>query len=246
MHIQKVSDKALALFKSVNPETTLKDVQRFINRKALIPRWGPGEKKRSRIPTSAKLVNPASLTVSPVIPKSTYDALIPAEVQNTMHEFLTTEAGVAPAVSQSMITFLAAKRETYCPLFSSLEPGQIIWLTLSIEKEKPPFVQFGRRVVRPIRLTLYTQEEFHSPADNLEKLNSIHMEQCACFQIEAYLQSTLLPQTELSLLFLRSYTTLASLSNAYMNLHHVILLYFLSVFYYTSIYIFFVFFFYRF
>lgn len=223
LHIQKVIDKALALFKSVNPETTVKDVQRFINRRALIPRWGPGEKKRSRMPTSAKLVNPASLTVYPVLPKSTYDALIPAEIQNTMHEFLTTEAGVAPAISRSMVTFLAAKRENYCPLLSTLEPGQIVWLALSIEKEKPPFVQFGRRVVRPIRLTLYTKKEFQSPANSLEELNCIHMEQCARVQVEAYLQGTLLPQIELSLLFLRSYSSLASLSNAYMNLHHVIL-----------------------
>jgi hypothetical protein len=175
------------------------------------------------MPTSAKLVNPASLTAYPVLPKSTYDALIPAEIQNTMHEFLTTEAGVAPAISRSMVTFLAAKRENYCPLLSTLEPGQIVWLALSIEKVKPPFVQFGRRVVRPIRLTLYTQKEFQSAANSLEELNCIHMEQCARVQVEAYLQGTLLPQIELSLLFLRSYSSLASLSNAYMNLHHVIL-----------------------
>ncbi len=84
-------------------------------------------------------------------------------------------------------------------------------------------MRFGGRVVRPVRLTIYTENELRRTADTLQDLNSIHMEQCARILVEAYLQGTLLPGTELSILFLRSPSVMGNLVKAYMNLHHGIL-----------------------
>ena len=222
-HLPKVLDSALTIFRSANPDATLTDVHRYINRRALIPRWAVGECKRTKMPASAKLVNPKTLAVCPVPSPSLNNVTISSEVQAAMLDFLTSEVGVGSAVAMSMLKFLAVKREQYCPHLSTLETGQIIWLTLSIAKEKTPSCQFGRRVLRPIRLTLYKEKEFSDSTDTLEGLNRIQMEQCARVLVEAYLQGALLPQVELSLLFLRSYSVMASLSNAYMNIHNVIL-----------------------
>ena len=123
----------------------------------------------------------------------------------------------------SMIRFIATKRELYSPKLSSTKPGQVVWLALSSTKEKPPHMQFGRRVVRPVRLTVYTEEELRRNEQTLEQINHTYMEQYARVLVEAYLQGALLSGTELSLLFHRSPSVTALLVNAYMNHHQVIL-----------------------
>ncbi|NPV43325.1 MAG: DUF1670 domain-containing protein [Firmicutes bacterium] len=222
-HRQRVVDHALTIFKSINPAATMADVNYHLNRRALIPRLAEGECKRTRMPTSAKLINPNSVIVQPLSKVSDKEVTVPASVQSTLMTFLTDDVGIGPSTSMSMIRFLAARREEYCPPLSQLKPGQIVWLALSVSKHKPPSVQFARRIVLPVVLTIFTEEEARKPIHSLEELNRLNMEQCARVLVEAYLQDALLPQVELSLLFLRSYSVLANLVKSYMNIHNVIL-----------------------
>lgn len=78
-------------------------------------------------------------------------------------------------------------------------------------------------MVLPIVLTLFTDDEFHKPVPTLRELNQLHMEQSARILVEAYLQDTLVPQVEMELLFLRSYSVMEELIRNYMNIHQVIL-----------------------
>ncbi len=114
-HLQRVVDHALNIFRSVNADATLGHVESFINRRALIPRWSPGECKGTTMPDSAKLVNPDTLLVNPVPSPSLHDAFIPLDVQTSMVDFLVSEASVGPETAMSMIRFIAAKREEYRP-----------------------------------------------------------------------------------------------------------------------------------
>ncbi len=222
-HRKRVLNNALKIFKSVNPSATISDVNRHLYRRGLIPRWTKGECKRTRMPASTKLIDPKHVNAQTLNKVSDKEVIIPAQVQSKLKYFLTDDVGIGPSTAISMIRFLAARREEYCPSLSKLQPGQIVWLALSVSKWKPESVQFSRRVVLPVILTIFTEKEFNVPIKTLEKLNQINMEQCARVLVEAYLQDTLLPQVELSLLFLRSYSVLGNLAKAYMNIHNVIL-----------------------
>ncbi len=222
-HRQRVLDNTLDIFKSINLSATIINVNQHINRRALISRWAEGECKRTRMPTSAKLIDPSSIIVHPLNKVSDKEVIIPQKVLSSLMSFLTEDARIGPSTAMSMIRFLAARREEYCPPLSTLKPGQIVWLALSISKRKPPSVQFARRVVLPIVLTVFTEDEHKKPIHSLGDLNKLNMEQCARVLVEAYLQDTLLPQVELSLLFLRSYSVVANLAKSYMNIHNVIL-----------------------
>ncbi len=222
-HRQRVLDNALNIFKTINPNATMSDVNRHLYRRKFIPRWATGECQRTRMPKSTKLIDPKLVNVKKLNKVSDKEVTVPSQVQSQLINFLTDDVGIGPSTAISMIRFLAARREEYCPPLSRLKPGQIVWLALSVSKWKPESVQFSRRIVLPVILTIFTEREFNVPIKTLEKLNQINMEQCARVLVEAYLQDTLLPQVELSLLFLRSYSVLGNLAKAYMNIHNVIL-----------------------
>ena len=71
--------------------------------------------------------------------------------------------------------------------------------------------------------TLYTEEELNNKPKNLQHFNEIMMKQLARITIEAYLQETLLPQDELQLFYLRSYSVLGRLLKKYMKTNKCIL-----------------------
>jgi len=55
-HRKRVLDNALNIFKTINPDTTMADVNRHLNRRGLIPRWAEGECKRTRMPPPQSLL----------------------------------------------------------------------------------------------------------------------------------------------------------------------------------------------
>jgi len=219
----RVQEEALRCFQKVDSSATMKDVYSYINRRFLLPRWQEGRCKRMRMPDSGELINPSKVKAFPRTQPMIGEVLIPNSVRESMLSFLTHEAGIGNSNALAMIQFLAARREAFCPQISQLKPGQVVWLSLSATKHKPPGLQFARRVALPIVLTLFTEEEFHKPISNLKELNQLHMEQSARVLVEAYLQDTLIPQIELELLFLRSYSVMEDLIRNYMNIHKVIL-----------------------
>jgi hypothetical protein len=222
-HQQRVLECALNHFRMVDPKATTEDVYQYLNRRAFLPRWEEGGCKRTRMPDSGQIINPEKVNASPPKRISPSEVIIPSTVMESLLSYLVKEAGVGPSNAMAMIQFLAARRESYCPLESSLNPGQAVWLALSSTKYKPPHVQFARRVVFPIILTVFTEEEFKRPIQSLKELNQLNMEQCARVLVEAYLQNTLIPQIELELLFLRSNSVLEDLLRNYMKIHGVIL-----------------------
>ena len=222
-HRNRVLECTLSHFRTVNPEATIEDTYHFLNRRAFLPHWEEGGCKRTRMPDSGQLINPEKINVSPPKRISPSEVIVPSKVMDSLLSYLVKEAGVGPSNAMAMIQFLAARRETYCPLESSLNPGQVVWLALSSTKYKPPHVQFARRVVFPIILTLFTEEEFNRPIHTLKELNQLNMEQSARVLVEAYLQNTLIPQIELELLFLRSNNVMEDLLRNYMKMHGVIL-----------------------
>lgn len=222
-HRKRVSEQALSCFKAIDPSATMEDVFHYINRRSILHPWAEGECKRANISYSGKLINPAKVNVHPPRRISTDEVTIPIEVRNRLLDFLVSEAGVAPSQAAAMLQFLAARREAYCPPVSQLNPGQVLWLSFSSTKKKPSGVQFARRIVMPIILTLFTEEELKRPIATLPELNKLHSEQSARILVEAYLQGTLIPKIELGLLFLRSYTSMGNLIRNYMEVHQVIL-----------------------
>lgn len=222
-HRSRVHTEALRRFQAVDPSATLEDVYPYINRRLLLPRWQEGGCKRMRMPDSGQLIDPSQVNASPPPQPIVGEILIPSPVKEKMIRFLTQEANVGQATALAMAQFLAARRESFCPQISRLKPGQVVWLSLSATKHKPPGLQFARRVVFPIVLTLFTEEEFHKPINNLRELNQLHMEQSARTLVEAFLQDTLIPQVEMEFLFLRSYSVMEDLIRNYMNIHQVIL-----------------------
>jgi hypothetical protein len=222
-HRNRVLECALSHFRTVNPEAAMEDTYHYLNRRAFLPHWEEGGCKRTRMPDSGQLINPEKINVSPPKRISPSEVIIPSKVMESLLSYLVKEAGVGPSNAIAMIQFLAARRESYCPLESSLNPGQAVWLALSSTKYKPPHVQFARRVVFPIILTVFTEDELNRPIHTLKELNQLNMEQCARVLVEAYLQNTLIPQIELELLFLRSYNVMGDLLLNYMKIHEVIL-----------------------
>ena len=104
---------------------------------------------------------------------------------------------------------------------SSLSPTLQIGTSFKKAK-KVGCVQIERQKV-PIILTLYTEEELNHIPKNLLELNNKMMKQLARVTTEAYLQETLLPQDELQLFYLRSYSVLGKLLRKYMVTNKVIL-----------------------
>jgi hypothetical protein len=222
-HRSRVQNEALRRFQEVDASATLGDVYPYINRRLLLPRWQVGGCKRMRMPDSGQLIDPDKVHASPPPQLIVGEVLVPPSVREGMFTFLTQEANVGLANASAMIQFLAARRESFCPRISTLNPGQVVWLSLSATKHKPPGLQFARRVVLPIVLTLFTDDEFHQPISNLKELNQLQMEQSARILVEAFLQDALIPQIEMELLFLRSYSVMEELIRNYMNIHQVIL-----------------------
>jgi hypothetical protein len=222
-HRSSVYGEALRRFKTIDPSATLEDVYPYLNRRELLPRGQVGGCKRMRMPTSGQLIDPSRVNASPLPQLLVGEIPVPLLVQKRMRTFLTAEANVGQSTAVAITQFLAARRENFCPRISTLKPGQVVWLSLSATKHKPPGLQFARRLVSPIVLTLFTEEEFHKTAHTLTSLNQIHMEQSARILVEAYLQDTLIPQVEMELLFLRSYSVMEELIRNYMNIHQVIL-----------------------
>lgn len=222
-HKARVEQATLDVLRQVDPQSGLEDVWRLVNPRALLPRWEPGGCKRMRMPDSARLIDPRQIRVRPIHRPNPGEVSVPSAVRKPLLEFLTGEAGVGTARANAMLDFLAAQREAYCPLRSELKPGQAVWLALSAKKHKPPGLQFARRILVPVVLTLSTQEERARPIRDLKALNELHMEQVARVCTEAYLQGALLPQVDLQLLFLRSYSVVQMLMQNYMQLNQVIL-----------------------
>jgi hypothetical protein len=222
-HRSRVQNEALRRFQEIDPSATLQEVYPYINRRALVPRSKEGGCKRMRIPESGRLIDPSQVHVSTIHPKMVGEVMVPACVQKKMLAFLMNEANIGRATALSMIQFMVARREAFCPRVSSLRPGQVVWLSLSANKHKPPGLQFARRVILPVVLTLFTEEEFLQPIRSLRELNRLHMDQVARILVEAFLQDTLLPLIELEMLFLRSHNVVEELIRNYMNIHQVIL-----------------------
>lgn len=175
-HKARVEQAILDSLRQVEPRSTVEDVWRLADPRALLPRWEPGGCKRTRMPDTARLIDPRKVRAKPLHRPAPGDVPIPATVQNPLLDFLTQEAGVGPAQACAMLEFLAAQREAYCPLQRELRPGQAVWLALSVKKQKPPGVQFARRVLLPVVLTLSTEDERARPIHNLKALNEVHME----------------------------------------------------------------------
>jgi len=222
-HRYRVESEALRRFQGIDASATLVDVYPYINRRMLLPRWQEGACKRMRMPDSGQLIDPSKVNASPPLQPVVGEVLVPPSVREGMLVFLTQEANMGQANALAMVQFLAARRESFCPKVAMLKPGQVVWLSLSAVKHKPPGLQFARRMVLPIVLTLFTEDEFHKPISTLRELNQLHMEQSARILVEAYLQDTLVPQVEMELLFLRSYSVMEELIRNYMNIHQVIL-----------------------
>ncbi len=175
------------------------------------------------MPDNARLIDPRQLKIQPLRRPLPGEVSIPPAVRQPLLEFLTRDAGLGSAQANAMLEFLAAQRESFCPPRAELKPGQAVWLALSVKKYKPSGVQFARRVLMPVILTLSTEEEQMRPIPNLKALNEVQMGQAARVCIEAYVQRALLPVVDLELLFLRSYSVLQMLLQNYMELNQVIL-----------------------
>lgn len=222
-HKTRVEHAILDALRQVAPSSTVDDVWKLATPRSLLPRWEAGGCKRTRMPDTARLIDPRQLAVKQLPRPQPGEVPVPAAVRKPLLAFLAGEAGIGPAQANAMLDFLAAQRESYCPPRDALKPGQAVWLALSVKKHKPPGLQFARRIVLPVILTLSTEAERTRPIPNLKALNEVQMEQVARVCVEAYLQGALLPQVDLELLFLRSYSALQMLLQNYMQLNQVIL-----------------------
>lgn len=220
-HKPRVLTEATARLRSVEPRAREAEANRYLNRRALLPRYAPGGLPDGKMPASAGLVDPARVGARPRIPPRHVE--VPTPVAAAVGHFLTEEAGLAPARARAMLTELARLRAWCCPAFDEVAPGQVAWLAGSVGKHKRPGLPVARRIQVPVVLTLFTDDELAAEPQSWPELNQLQMHQAARMAVEAWCQGGLLPTVEFELLFLRSATVMDKLLRAYMQRYQVIL-----------------------
>ena len=221
VHKPRVLAEAARRLDAVSADATGDDVARYLDRRALLPRYCPGGLPDGRIPKGAGLVDPAAVGARPrTVPR---EVDVPAQVASSLTGFLGKQAGVAPARGRAMLRELARLRAWCCPSFDEVIPGQVAWLAGSVTKHKRPGLQLARRIQVPVILTLFTDGELAARPQSWPELNELHMHQAARMAVEAWRQGGLLPTVEFELLFLRSSTVFVKLLRAYMQRYQVIL-----------------------
>ena len=141
------------------------------------------------------------------------------QIRNNLIDYCTNEIGLKPFLANNLLDYFLEKRASFLPLSRFLKPGQLVWIGTSFKKAKKiGCVQIQRQQV-PIILTLYTEQELSEKSKNLSEFNDKMMKQLARITTEAYLQETLLPQDELQLFYLRSYSVIGKLLRKYMKMY---------------------------
>lgn len=222
-HRKRVEVTLLDHLRQVDSTATLEDVRRFVNRRLLVPRCSDGGCLDARLPDNARLIDPGKVNANRIRQPKPGDIPVPPSVCRALLEFLTGEADLGAARAKAMLDFLAAQREAFCPLRRDLEPGQAVWLAYSVKKYKQPGLQFARRILLPVVLTVFTEAEYNQSVTGLKELNTLQMEQMARVCTEAYLQGALMATVELELLYHRNFSIVDDLLRFYMQTNQVIL-----------------------
>jgi hypothetical protein len=221
---KRVINKTLTFLKTFDKHATLEEVYALISPRETIPLYHTDTDlyNNTSLDPSLSLINPDEIGIK--LMKISPSILSPPEhIRAILIDYCTNELGLKSFVAHNILDYFLEKRASFLPLTSSVKLGQFVWLGTSFKKaKKVGCVQIQREQV-PIILTLYTEKEFNKKPANLRELNETMMEQLARITIEAYLQETLLPQDELQLFYLRSYSVIGKLLKKYMKTNKCIL-----------------------
>jgi hypothetical protein len=150
----------------------------------------------------------------------------PEMLQKLAH-FLTHEAGVPPAVQESMLLELVAIRARCCPRITTLATGQMPLVALHVNAGRSLWQPSRYQPATPIVVTLVADGEGrilrHHPPASPEGFLDLAGRRLARVLREAYVQSALLSQPELQWMFLFSMATVSLALDHYQRKHHVIL-----------------------
>ncbi len=209
------------------PGVKAQDVEKVITPRELIPHNGYGKICPPKSPKylNGKLAPPEKVGAKPRAWPTEADIWLPAEVVDSLVDYLAREEGISSKKANAMVFRLAHLREMFCPRVDKLKPGQVAWIGISAT-DRPKWDQRTTyRHLVPLVLTLHTKEELKQLAKvkNIEELDRIQQAQMARVLTEAYLQGGLLSLVDLQQLFLRSYQTFSRLMRQFMQEHGYIL-----------------------
>lgn len=220
----RIINKTFALLKSFNKQAALEDVYSLICQRDMVPRYhnDPDLYKAITIDPCLPLINPDDIGIK-LSKISPFIVSVTDQIRNNLIDYCTNEIGLKPFLANNLLDYFLEKRASFLPLSRFLKPGQLVWIGTSFKKAKKiGCVQIQRQQV-PIILTLYTEQELSEKSKNLSEFNDKMMKQLARITTEAYLQETLLPQDELQLFYLRSYSVIGKLLRKYMKMYKCIL-----------------------
>ncbi len=196
--------------KELNPEGSLEDLWRLVNQSEL-PLKRSGEDFLPEKPLNAEKTQPTGrVQLQAEIPEK---ALAPAVSS------LVDDWGLRPAQAEAMAASAAKVYAWCCPLFSELEPGQVVWLVHGTRKSR----RTDPRLFQPVVLSLITPEDKELPlatSADLKRFKTIQMERITS---EAWRQDGVLTTLDLEWLLSISPAMLRKILDAYFEAFGIIL-----------------------
>lgn len=200
----------LEQLKRANPDAGLEDLWRLTNQAELVLKRTSGD----FLPE--KKLDPGKITPAG---QERFNAQIPELALAPAIESLIDDWGLRPAQAEAMSLSAARLYAWCCPYFSSLNPGQIVWLVYGTKKSR----NHDQRHFQPVVLTLWTPQDQVMPlltTRDLKRLKTVQLERITR---EAWKQDGVLTALDLEWLLGISGATIRKILDAYREKFGIIL-----------------------